>query len=210
MVKAIIFDCWNTLFFKDSKLINFIEFVNKISKKFFNKDYLKIFEKNFMLEKYNDFDIPIKNMLNELHIRPYKRLIKILKKILNKGMEKPFSDTLKVLNELKKDYKLGLITNTTYKNYNQLNKKFNLNKIFDIVLKSYETKILKPDTKIFEIALKKLKLKKNEVIMVGNSLKYDINSAKKFGIKAILIDRKEKNLKYKKRISSLKELKDFL
>ena len=50
------------------------------------------------------------------------------------------------------------------------------------------------------------KVKKDEVIMVGDSLPDDVKAAEKFGIKGILLDRRNRYPKYKNRITSLKEL----
>jgi len=118
---------------------------------------------------------------------------------------------MRILKELKgQGYKIGLITNTYYYAYKQLNKQFKIDSLFNVVLKSYETGILKPNPKTFEIMLKKLKVKKNEVLMVGDSLEDDVKAAEKFGIKGILIDRENKYPSYENRICSLKELKKFL
>jgi putative hydrolase of the HAD superfamily len=124
--------------------------------------------------------------------------------------QKPYPDTLKVLNELKEGYVLGLITNTYYYAYKQLNERFKIDCLFDVVLKSYEIGILKPDPKIFEIMLRKLKVKSDEALMIGDSLEDDVKAAENFGIKGILIDRKNKYPSYKNRIVSLEELKKFL
>lgn len=43
----------------------------------------------------------------------------------------------------------------------------------------------KPNEKIFNLALKKMKLQKDEVVMIGDSLAKDIKGAENFGIKAI-------------------------
>jgi len=74
-----------------------------------------------------------------------------------------------------------------------------------------ETKFLKPDPRAFLTPLEKLKVKPEENSMVGNELERDLVPAKKLGMKVILIDRenKIKNSSVKK-ISSLKELKNFL
>ena len=51
--------------------------------------------------------------------------------------------------------------------------------------------VLKTDKKIFEMALKKVKLKPSEVVMVGDSLQTDIEGSKKAGIRGILVDRRD-------------------
>ena len=58
--------------------------------------------------------------------------------------------------------------------------------------------------------IKKLRVSKDEALMVGDTLKDDIQAAEKFGIKGILIDRKGKYSEYPNRIISLEQLKKFL
>jgi FMN phosphatase YigB (HAD superfamily) len=57
--------------------------------------------------------------------------------------------------------------------------------------------------------LKKLKIKKTEAVMVGDSLESDIKAAENAGIKAILVDRHNKR-EYSDKISNLAELKEKL
>lgn len=213
MIKAIIFDCWDTLFGNEiEKTHPFQIFAEKIGKSLQDYEYLKIFEKHFMLEKHYKLEVPIKALLDELGIQHIEKLTNELQEILEEALssQKYFPETLKVLNQLKKKYKLGLISNTFYQSFEGLEEKFKVNEIFDVILKSYETKMLKPDPKIFEIMIKRLKVNKDEALMVGDSLKDDIKSAENFGIKGILIDRKGKHPEYPNRITSLEQLKKFL
>jgi putative hydrolase of the HAD superfamily len=91
---------------------------------------------------------------------------------------------------------------------------FDLKKYFNEVVFSYETGLLKPNPKIFSLALKKLKLKPEEAVMVGDSVRTDVNGARKAGMKAILIDRKRKNngkkLNADRVIHSLNELEEVI
>jgi len=212
-MKAVIFDCWDTIFYNEAeKTHHFQIFAERIGRSFQDYEFLKVFEKHFMLEKHYKLETPIKDLLIELNIKNSKELIIELRSILEEGLNSPKSSskTLKVLNELKKKYKLGLITNTFYQSFERLEKKFKINEIFDVILKSYETKTLKPDPKVFELMIKKLKVDKDEVLMIGDSLKDDIEAAENIGIKGILIDRKGKHLDYPSRITSLDQLKEFL
>lgn len=74
-----------------------------------------------------------------------------------------------------------------------------------------ETKFLKPDRRAFLSPLKKLKVKPEEAIIVGDELERDLIPAKNLGLEAILIDRenKIKNSPVRK-IQSLTELKNIL
>lgn len=206
MIKAIIFDCWNTLYFTDLKPHPFVKFAERIGKDFFDYRYVKLFEKHCELE------IPIKTLLSELNIGYDENLLNELKQILKKAMNlvSVYPEAPEVLENLKQNYKLGMISNTGYLGFEKLNILFKLDEIFDVVLKSYETKILKPDTKIFEIMIKELKISVDKVLMVGDSLKDDVLAAENFGIKGILIDRKGKHPEYPDRITSLEQITNFL
>ena len=57
--------------------------------------------------------------------------------------------------------------------------------------------------------LEELKLEKEDVLVVGDSLQSDIYPAKKMGIKAILVDRKNKR-DYELKITSLNELPELI
>ena len=213
MIKAIIFDCWDTLFGHQLKKPHpFSIFAERIGKSLQDYEFLKIFEKHFMLEKHYKLEVPIIELLNGLDIKHTDKLVDELKRILEEALrsQKSFPETLRVLSELKKNYKLGLISNTFYQSFEGLEQKFRVQEIFDVILKSYETKILKPNPKIFEVMIKELKINKDEALMVGDSLKDDVQASEKFGIKGILIDRKEKHPEYPNRITSLEQITKFL
>ena len=63
-------------------------------------------------------------------------------------------------------------------------KKLKLLNIIDFLVTSEEVGFEKPNKKIFDMALKKLNLPKGKVIMIGDSLHKDVESAKKYGIKS--------------------------
>ena len=64
-------------------------------------------------------------------------------------------------------------------------KKLNLSKYIDFLVTSEEAGAEKPDKKIFNLALQKMKLSKSKVIMIGDNIKKDIKGAESIGIKAI-------------------------
>lgn len=55
---------------------------------------------------------------------------------------------------------------------------------------SYDVGYIKPDKEIFEICIDKLKVKKEDVIYVGDSIRDDYKGATDFGMTAYLIKRK--------------------
>lgn len=86
---------------------------------------------------------------------------------------------------------------------------------FDLIVTSEQLKIYKPDPAMFNFAIEEMGLKKNEVLMVGDSPISDISGAKKAGIQIVWINRQKINLgcKYPKpdlELLDLKPLSDLL
>lgn len=95
--------------------------------------------------------------------------------------------TIEVLEYLiKKGYKLGIIANQK-KGLDIRLEKFGILKYFDIVIASEEVGVSKPDIKIFNIALSKIKCLPQECVMIGDRLDNDIVPAKQIGMRTIWI-----------------------
>ncbi len=172
-------------------------------------EYIERFENAFMTKKVETLTEAFQNVTQEFNINipefVYDKLVGMWNK--NTILCKPFPETIEVLEDLKKDYKLVLISNTDNLSVPQLLDKFKLKKYFDDIVLSCDHGMLKTDKKLFAQALKKVKLKKSEVIMVGDAIPTDIEGAKKAGIKAILVDRRDTR-EYENKIADLSELKE--
>lgn len=82
---------------------------------------------------------------------------------------------------------------------------------FEKIFTPENTKALKPDPKVFLVALKDLGVSPEETLMVGDDLERDILPAKKLGMNTVLIDRENKIKDSSvKKIHSLAELKQIL
>jgi putative hydrolase of the HAD superfamily len=100
-----------------------------------------------------------------------------------------FPETTEVLTKLKKEYKLGLITNGAPSiQWRKINGG-NLMQYFDYIAISGEHGYAKPDTKLFEIAVENLRSVRDSTILVGNNLNTDIKGGRDFGLKTIWINR---------------------
>ncbi len=94
-----------------------------------------------------------------------------------------------MLTRLKEKYKLGLVSNFAYPpGLWKILQRFNLTKFFDTVVVSGELGIRKPHPKIFKAALKNLAVEAEEAVFVGDSLKADINGAKKLRMRTVLVE----------------------
>lgn len=89
------------------------------------------------------------------------------------------------IHELHKNYKTGLITNANHEFIDHLLEKSHLGELFDSLVISSRVGIIKPDPRIFEYALKQLKVEPDETIYIDDSPRH-AESAKTLGIHAIL------------------------
>jgi putative hydrolase of the HAD superfamily len=101
---------------------------------------------------------------------------------------RPYPDTIKTLIELKKmGLKLGVITDgITIKQWEKLIR-LGIHPFFDVVVTSEEYGLGKPHLEFFEFGLKKMGLKAEEVIYVGDRVDRDIEPAKELGMTTIRI-----------------------
>ena len=103
-------------------------------------------------------------------------------------------DALFVLNEIKKDKTVALITNFDHSlHIRKVLAEVGLDDIFDFVVISDEAGCKKPEPEIFKLALQKTNLKPDEVIYIGDNIYDDIEGAFSAGIKPILICRNLKS-----------------
>jgi HAD superfamily hydrolase (TIGR01549 family) len=100
-----------------------------------------------------------------------------------------YDDALDCLLKLKEDYLLALIANGNGQRLHRLIRKFELSSLFDEIVISGETPYKKPDSFMFNYALKRLECASGEAIMVGDKQSTDIIGAKSCGIPAILLQR---------------------
>ncbi len=111
-----------------------------------------------------------------------------------------------VLTELKKKgYKLGIITNTVTsqeKHVRMALRRIDVEKYFDVIITSVDVGHDKPDERIFMTALRELRVKPKEAVMVGNRISADIVGGNRMGMKTILF---KWNRRYPEKISSPEE-----
>jgi len=89
-----------------------------------------------------------------------------------------------LLEELHHDFTLGVISNFNG-NLEVVCREFNLDTLLDLILDSGNLGIEKPDPRIFELALKRLKLNASSCYFVGDSFERDIVPAKQVGLQTV-------------------------
>jgi len=111
-----------------------------------------------------------------------------------------FPEVHDVLKKLKdKNYKLGILSNGTPSLLNELVKSNNLDNIFDDIFSIEEVGIYKPDSKVYDIPVKRYKIQKDEVIFLSSNT-WDISGGGNYGYNCIWVNRNNNifdNLDYK-------------
>jgi putative hydrolase of the HAD superfamily len=208
MIKAIIFDCWGTLFTNSQSPHSFEQFANKLGYTLSDRTFVKLFERHFMEATHDDLKIPIKALLDDLKLPRRKMMIKELEDILIDSIptQIAYPDTMETLVHLKKTYVLTLLTNTFKQGYEGLNQKFGVDKLFSHVITSFESHRIKPDLQLFKDAIAATGCQPSEIIMIGDNFHDDIEPAQRLGLKTILLDRKGRYPEAKNRVTTLKEI----
>jgi FMN phosphatase YigB (HAD superfamily) len=210
-IKAIFFDFWGTLVENGIRSpVKQVKWDLRLKETDFS-EYIVKFEEVFMTKSFDDLKQGFGEVAKAFNVDAPEDVIEKLIGMWNKNsiLAKPYDETIDVLTDLKKDYKLVLISNTDSSSVRSVLEKFDMNKYFDEIALSCDTGLLKSNKKSFSTILKKLKIKKTESIMVGDSMESDIKGAENAGIKAILVDRYNKR-EYENKISNLNELRDKL
>jgi len=126
-----------------------------------------------------------------------------------------FPEVKEVLQNLKKkDYKLAILSNGTPTLLNELVASNNLDNIFDDIFSVEEVGIYKPDSKVYNLPIKKYQIKKDEVAFLSANT-WDVSGGGNYGYSSIWVNRNNNifdNLDYrpKKEVKNLKQLLDIV
>ena len=120
-----------------------------------------------------------------------------------------------VLKKLKeKNYKLGILSNVKPSLLNGLVNSNNLEKIFDDIFSIEKVGVYKPDSKVYDIPIKKYKIEKEEVAFLSANT-WDISGGGNYGYSSIWVNRNNNifdNLDYKPKeeVKNLSQLLDIV
>ena len=215
-IKAIVFDAYGTLFDVNSaaekckgkigdKWEGFANFwritqleytwLRSLMKR--HKDFWQVTEDS-LDKSMKTFSID-SSMKNEL-LDSYKKL-------------SPYPEVKGVLSILKKKkYKLAILSNGTPALLNELVKSNNLENIFDDLFSIEEVGIYKPDSKVYDMPIKKYQIKANEITFLSANT-WDVSGGGNYGYNAIWVNRNKNifdNLDYKPKneVSDLTQIVD--
>jgi putative hydrolase of the HAD superfamily len=90
--------------------------------------------------------------------------------------------------------KTGIVSNSTYPGalLQREIRKAGIEDLFDFIMSSSDYGIRKQDQLLFDVSVRKLGLKKNEVIFIGDNLDFDVVTAQSAGITAVWYNAKMK------------------
>jgi 2-haloacid dehalogenase len=100
----------------------------------------------------------------------------------------PFPDTNPALEKLETKYKLAIISNTDDALFAATSRHFGIR--FDEVITAEQVKAYKPSPAPFQLALQRLKLAREQVLHVGQSIHHDVLPAKSLGLSTVLVHRR--------------------
>ena len=210
-IKAIIFDAYGTLFdvnsaaekCKDKIGDKWESFAN-----FWRTTQLEYTWLRSLMDRHKDFweitEESLDKSMKTYQINPsMKDELLNLYKILSPFKE--VHETLKILK--KKKLKLAILSNGTPSLLNELVKRNNLENLFDDIFSIEEVGMYKPSSKVYDIPVKKYKIKKNEIVFLSANT-WDVSGGGNYGYQAIWVNRNKNifdNLDYKPRF----EIKDL-
>ena len=105
-----------------------------------------------------------------------------------------FPESEQVLHDLKKNFRLALLTNGAPDIQGAKIDGSNLASFFDAIIISGDHGFGKPDPRIFQLALERLKVAPHEAVMIGDSLNRDVAGARDLGIATVWINRYQRTL----------------
>ena len=216
-IKAIIFDAYGTLFDVNSAAEKCKDKIGSKWESFSN--YWRTTQLEYtwlrsLMKRHKDFwkitEDSLDKSMKVFNINPnMKSELLDLYKILSPYPE--VKETLQLLKE--KNYKLSILSNGTPSLLNELVSSNNL-KVFDDIFSVEEVGIFKPDSKVYDIPVKKYKIEKREVAFLSANT-WDVSGGGNYGFNAIWVNRNNiifDNLDYspKNQINNLKHLLDII
>ena len=127
----------------------------------------------------------------------------------------PYPEVRGVLDDLKKkNYKLAILSNGNPTLLNELVASNKLNDLFDDLFSIEEVKVYKPDSRVYEIPIKKYNVKANEITFLSANT-WDVSGGGNFGYNSIWVNRNKSvfdNLDFqpKNEINNLTQLLDIV
>jgi 2-haloacid dehalogenase len=217
-IKAIVFDAYGTLFDVNSaaekckgKIGNKWEsFAN-----FWRTTQLEYTWLRSLMKRHKNFWQVTEDSLDK-SMKTFKIDSSMKSELLNLyKVLSPYPEVKEILKTLKeKEYRLAILSNGTPALLNELVKSNDLEYIFDDLFSVEEVRIYKPDSKVYDMPIKKYQIKPDEVAFLSANT-WDVSGGGNYGYNAIWVNRNNNifdNLDYKPKneINNLTQLLDIV
>ena len=216
--KAIVFDAYGTLFDVNSAAE---KCKNKIGSKwedfsnFWRTTQLEYTWLRSLMKKHKDFWQVTEDSLDK-SMKVFDIESSLKKELLNLyKILSPYPEVKSVLTNLKeKKFKLAILSNGTPKLLEELVRSNNLNNLFDDLFSVEEVEIYKPNSKVYDLPIKKYKIKPEEIIFLSANT-WDVSGGGNYGYNSVWVNRGKShfdNLDYypKNEIGNLTQLLDIV
>ena len=214
-VKAIIFDAYGTLFDVNSAAE---KCKDKIGDKwepfanFWRTTQLEYTWLRSLMGRHKDFWQITEDSLDK-SMKAFKIEFSMRDELLNLyKVLSPFKEVQETLKTLKeKKIKLAILSNGTPSLLNELVKSNNLENLFDDIFSIEEVGVYKPNSKVYDIPVKKYKIRKDEIAFLSANT-WDVSGGGNYGYQAIWVNRNNNifdNLDFKPKLE-IKNLSGLL
>lgn len=206
MVKVILFDFWGTLVENGiHSPIKQVKDILAIDLPF--SEYVVRMERAMMTQKFDSLTNAFEAVCKEFQIEPTSEKIEELVGMWNKSwmLSRPYDEVEQALAQLQSKYRLILISNTDCFSLPRALEKFKLAPYFEKMYLSFEQGILKNDINFLNRVIDELQIPKEDCLVVGDSMESDIVAAQNAGIKAMLVDRRNRR-DFNPKVCHLREL----
>ena len=217
-IKAIIFDAYGTLFDVNSAAEKCKDKIGDKWEgfaKYWRTTQLEYTWLRSLMKKHKDFWQVTEDSLDK-SMKAYKINSSMRNELLDLyKILSPFEEVPEVLKSLKeKNFKLAILSNGTPSLLNELVKSNNLDNLFDDLFSIEEVGIYKPDSKVYDMPVKKYNIEKNEVTFLSANT-WDVSGGGNYGFNSVWVNRNKNifdNLDYKPQneIENLKKLIDII
>ncbi len=190
--KAIVFDAYGTLFdvnsaakkCKDKIGDKWEEFAN-----FWRTTQLEYTWLRSLMNRHKNFWEVTEDSLDKS-----MRIFKIDKSLKNELLNlykilSPYPEVKNVLKNLKKNnFKLAILSNGTPELLKELVNSNSLDNLFDDLFSIEEVKVYKPDSRVYEIPIKRYKIKANEITFLSANT-WDVSGGGNYGYNSVWVNR---------------------
>jgi len=191
-IKAIIFDAYGTLFDVNSAAEKCKSKIGDKWENFANywrKTQLEYTWLRSLMDRHKDFWQITEDSLDK-SMKAFKIDIEMKNELLNLyKVLSPYPEVKETLEKLKeKKYKLAILSNGTPSLLNELVKSNDLQNLFDDIFSIEEVKIYKPDSRVYDLPIKKFKFRKDEIVFLSANT-WDVSGAGNYGFNSIWVNR---------------------